>query len=446
MKKNEVYFKRVVEEQIGYEFENPRLLQQAFTRKSYSKENGGEDNEVLEFYGDKVLDLAVVRYLYKRYGTDMRINERVPETLRVKVEHKEFKSKLAEGELTKLKQKLVQKRALAQRIDELDFARFLITGKGDKRDGAAYSDSVKEDLFEAILGAAALDCNWDSNKLQDIVETMLCPDSLIDNDKTEDYVSKIEVWCSQKKGIKPHYKYLKTEEVDEFYGGQWAKKYYQSQTNGYSGLSSQSPKDGMNSIIPKELRVGPMGLGSQSPNLGFTTIVPSDSRNRAMNLEDLNPTRNVSEKPLPEYRGSLQGTYECMNYTEACRVVIEGVGAFVHFGETKYQAKKAACKLAYTYLEKKGLLFTIKDEIDNPNLDDAINQLETLSRRGYFSLPEYEYEERYDEDGNSIWHVECYIKETFRRYMADASVKKQAKKKAAYYMLKHVLGLEEEWK
>ena len=41
-----------IEKQIGYTFENKELLQQAFIRRSYSKENGGEDNEVLEFIGD----------------------------------------------------------------------------------------------------------------------------------------------------------------------------------------------------------------------------------------------------------------------------------------------------------------------------------------------------------------------------------------------------------
>ncbi len=422
MKKNESKFEQVVQEQIGYEFDNPKLLRQAFTRKSYSKENGGEDNEVLEFIGDKVLDLAVVRYLSKRYGTDMHIQEKIPEQFRVKTEPKEFKSKLAEGDLTKLKQKLVQKKALAQRIDELDLAHFLITGKGDKRDGAAYSDSVKEDLFEAILGAVALDCDWDSNKLQDVVETMLCPDSLLADNENEDYVSKIYVWCSQKIGVKPRFKYIKTEDSKGFYGQNPINDYFRYQPYGLKnevkGLIAQSPKNGLNSIIPEEMRLGPMGLGSQDPN--------------------------VIEKALIVIHGHLQGTYECTHYTEACQVEIEGVAIFESYGETKYQAKKATCKLAYSYLQDENLLFTIRDEIYNPNIDDAINQLETLARRGYFSLPEYVYEENHDEDGNPIWHVECHIEEKEYYFKAEAPLKKRAKKQAAYDMLMHVLGYEEE--
>ncbi len=41
----------IVQNQIGYDFKNPLLLRQAFVRKSYSSENGGENNEVLEFIG-----------------------------------------------------------------------------------------------------------------------------------------------------------------------------------------------------------------------------------------------------------------------------------------------------------------------------------------------------------------------------------------------------------
>ena len=57
-----------IQDKIGYPFANLDLLQQAFVRRSYSKENGGEDNEVLEFIGDKVLDFIVVKLLAEKYG------------------------------------------------------------------------------------------------------------------------------------------------------------------------------------------------------------------------------------------------------------------------------------------------------------------------------------------------------------------------------------------
>lgn len=57
-----------IENQIDYKFKNKDLLQQAFIRRSYSAEKGGSDNEVLEFIGDKVLDMIVVQMLTEEYG------------------------------------------------------------------------------------------------------------------------------------------------------------------------------------------------------------------------------------------------------------------------------------------------------------------------------------------------------------------------------------------
>ena len=57
-----------VQNHIDYRFKNLDLLQQAFIRRSYSEEHGGGDNEVLEFIGDKALDLMVVKFLSDKYG------------------------------------------------------------------------------------------------------------------------------------------------------------------------------------------------------------------------------------------------------------------------------------------------------------------------------------------------------------------------------------------
>ena len=65
-----------IQRQIGYEFKNLDLLQQAFTRRSFSEENGGENNEVLEFIGDKVLDLFVVKLLITQNSNSIELYER----------------------------------------------------------------------------------------------------------------------------------------------------------------------------------------------------------------------------------------------------------------------------------------------------------------------------------------------------------------------------------
>ena len=61
-----------------------------------------------------------------------------------------------------------------------------------------------------------------------------------------------------------------------------------------------------------------------------------------------------------------------------------------------------------------------------------------LARRGYFPLPEYDYVETHDSNGNPLWSVRCYIDE-YGYFESVASSKKQAKKLAAYNMLLDVL-------
>ena len=93
-------------------------------------------------------------------------------------------------------------------------------------------------------------------------------------------------------------------------------------------------------------------------------------------------------------------------------------------------------------IDENDMLFTIRDEIDNPNRDMAINQLEILARRGYFSLPTYTFKETHDDNGNPIWNCECHIEEEECYFDETSSSKKAAKKGAAYRMLIYVLGME----
>ncbi|MBQ4382734.1 MAG: hypothetical protein II794_08370, partial [Oscillospiraceae bacterium] len=180
-------FVNMVQAQIGYTFKKPALLFQAFTRRSYAEENGGEDNEILEFIGDKALDLAVIKLLTEKYGQLKEV----------------FSSSLDEGELTQLKSRMVQKKTLAGRIDKLGFASFLLMGKGDEKNNAADVPSVKEDLFEAIVGAVALDCNWDFSTIVPVVDIMISAEEFFLSDYDDNYVRMIYEWEEQKYGTIP---------------------------------------------------------------------------------------------------------------------------------------------------------------------------------------------------------------------------------------------------
>ena len=350
-----------IQDQIGYRFKNLDLLRQAFVRRSYSEENGGENNEVLEFIGDKVLDFVIVKLLaeiHGRYAGDQ-------EGFDPDRDYDEFTCEYREGKLTEIKKSLVEKKMLAHRLDVLGFADFLIMGKGDAKNNVAEQDSVREDLFEAIVGAAALDCDWDLDEIQDIVEVMLDPEGELSEDPEKNPVRIIQEWTLKHSGSVPMYHFEKAS-----YQSTW---YY--------------------------------------------------------------PFRGVSQSVDPMPRGDIGKLQFC------CLLKIDdSLPVFRGYGKSKNEARRSVCKLAYDYLADKGLLSSIRDEIPDPNRAAAINQLETLARRGYFSVPKYKFSLRYDTVGNTVWSAECIIDGCAKRFGGKASSKKEAKKSAAYAMLKYVLA------
>lgn len=340
-----------VESQIGYEFKNRLLLQQAFTRKSYTQEtHDGENNEVLEFIGDKVLDLVIVKVLTEYYG---EINN-----------DKEYECEHNEGKLTEFKKHLVESKMLAERIDEMGFADYLIMGKGDIKNNVQNETHVKEDLFEAILGAVALDSDWEMDSMQDAVEMMLHLDCYLENGfgTDKDYVSIIQQWQQKRVGELPFY------------------KFYNSRYEYHCNMRS--------------IQVG-------------------------------------TRRRMEQGEGDI-----------VCELRIDNGAPFVGFGYSKSLARMAAAELAYDYLDEQGLLRTMEDEIDEPTLEKAVSQLQELAQKGYFSFPIYEFQEDHDDDGNPVWTCECSIEEYEDCYYDEASSKKEAKRLAAYEMLRSILNHE----
>ena len=363
-----------IQERIGYTFTNQELLEQAFTRRSYSMENGGEDNEVLEFIGDKALDVAIVKILSEEFGHFNESEQRRSNYYQLpKVYEGTFSSDKDEGELTEIKKRIVKKTTLSDAIDNLELQHYLIMGKGDRKKHVERSNSTKEDLFEAIIGAVTLDSSWDINRIQKTVKHMIEIDDIIGSDE-DSYIAKIQNWSLKRYGVLPDYS---------------ACNYLPS---------------GMNIGTPEWAK----------PNTVWSVI---------------NPSKRGEFDSNTKYSSLL--TLEKIKF------------CFIGYGHSKNQAKEEASRLAYEYLDEHGPLWTIQDEIEKPCKRLAINQLETLARRGYFSLPTYNFYEDYDEDVNPVWKCECHIEEEDIYYWATSSSKKDAKKDAAWEMLKHVLDMEE---
>ena len=180
-----------IEEKIGYRFSDKDTLVQAFVRSSYQRHTS---NEILEFFGDTALGLVIVKKMAESYT----YNEYDPEWLRrinQKSDDKELNSILSdynEGEMTEIKKTLVSTGALSAAIGELGLSDYLVMSNGDVKVGVDREPSVREDLFEAIVGAVALDSGWSIERLTEVVDRMLSPDPVIAKGYqiTEDYVSQ----------------------------------------------------------------------------------------------------------------------------------------------------------------------------------------------------------------------------------------------------------------
>lgn len=126
-----------IEERIGYKFRNSLLLAEALTHSSLAHETQQPhfDNQRLEFLGDAVLQLVFSDYLFSLF----------PDA--------------SEGELTKLRARLVSGEALKGYAENLELGQYLMMGRGDENSGGRQRASTLADAFEALVGALYLDAN-----------------------------------------------------------------------------------------------------------------------------------------------------------------------------------------------------------------------------------------------------------------------------------------------
>jgi len=124
-----------LEERIEYKFRNSLLLAEALTHPSLGHEAQCYhfDYQRLEFLGDAVLQLIITEYLFSHFQAE------------------------AEGQLTKLRSRLVSRDALRTHAAALDLGRYILMGRGEETSGGRERTSTLADAFEALIGALYLD-------------------------------------------------------------------------------------------------------------------------------------------------------------------------------------------------------------------------------------------------------------------------------------------------
>lgn len=152
MKKSETERLKEFNESLPCPIKDEGLLKKVFVHRSYLNEPKGaglESNERLEFLGDAVLSIVISDMLFRAF----------PE--------------VQEGEMTQMRSRLVNKKALAGLAENLKMQDYLLLGKGEEKSGGALNPTILSCALEALLGAVYLDAGF--KKSFDFIEGLFSP-------------------------------------------------------------------------------------------------------------------------------------------------------------------------------------------------------------------------------------------------------------------------------
>jgi ribonuclease-3 len=182
---------RRVEERLGVRFRDPGLLNRALTHGSYSHEGRavrGDSYERMEFLGDAVLNLVVSDHLYRRF----------PDR--------------PEGDLARLRARLVNEPALASVARLLDLGSHIQLGRGEERGGGRERPSMLADVLEAVVGAIYLDAGFGvahavvSGWYRELMQNL--------DELHGDYKSRLQEFVQQRERRLPRYRLAAAEGPD----------------------------------------------------------------------------------------------------------------------------------------------------------------------------------------------------------------------------------------
>jgi ribonuclease III len=175
---------RVLSERLGYTFQEPSLLEEAFRHASYVNEQGDaglRDNERLEFLGDAVLDLAIGHILMDLFKA------------------------AREGDLSKYRASVVNEKGLSHVARDLGLGDYLLLGKGEESGGGREKLSILADTLEALIGALYLDAGF--AKTREVIRDLFLPFLVrLDSGQiVDDFKSRLQEFTQEIHKTRPEY-------------------------------------------------------------------------------------------------------------------------------------------------------------------------------------------------------------------------------------------------
>jgi ribonuclease-3 len=176
-----------LEDKLGYEFKDKKLIIEALTHKSYKQPY---DNERLEFLGDAVLDLIVGEYLFHKFKNS------------------------DEGKLSKIRASLVNETGFDKLARALKLGDYILLSNAEENNGGRDKSSLLSNAFEAIMGAIYLEAGL--KKVEEIAIRLIeenykeiSLDSLF-----RDFKTTLQELTQARFGVTPEYKVVASRGPD----------------------------------------------------------------------------------------------------------------------------------------------------------------------------------------------------------------------------------------
>lgn len=176
-----------MQQALSYTFDQPYLLRDALTHRSYLNEHRGPElvsNERLEFLGDAVLALISGEMLYRE------------------------RPQAHEGELTQLRAALVRTSTLAGFARRFELGEAIRSGKSEQNLAGREREPLLASTFEAVLGAIYLDAGEAGlARARQFLHPLLAEEleHVIAQRRVKDDKSRLQELAQGRLGITPRY-------------------------------------------------------------------------------------------------------------------------------------------------------------------------------------------------------------------------------------------------
>jgi ribonuclease-3 len=168
---------------IPYRFNDRALLALALSHRSTGRDN----NERLEFLGDSILNFVVAARLFDvRSGDD-------------------------EGDLSRLRARVVRGETLARLATELKLGDYIRLGEGELKSGGYRRNSILADALEAVIGAIYLDGGYE--RCAAVIRHVCDPviEALPEASELKDPKTRLQEWLQGQAGELPEYELVSEE-------------------------------------------------------------------------------------------------------------------------------------------------------------------------------------------------------------------------------------------